>query len=128
MARTVEQLKDSILEYGFARTQYTGAINRWLDEGQRYIFRRAKLRNKEEKVIFNTEAGVATYSIMPSNFAQVTYVLNKSTNPECNLDSVHDLKKFNELALVFAQVNRCKFGVHSFLKASFLMFPLLGSS
>lgn len=97
MARTVEQLKDSILEYGFARTQYTGAIIRWIDEGQRYIFRRAKLRNKEEAVEFTTTPSVTNYSILPSNFAQVTYVLNKSTNPESNLDSVHDLKKFNEL-------------------------------
>lgn len=96
MARTVAELREAILSYGFAETQYTTHVTRWIDEAQRMIFRRANLRNKEIAREYTTEVGKDELEL-PSDFAQVTYLLNK-TAPQYNMESAENIKAFNEYA------------------------------
>lgn len=94
MPRTLEQLRSSVLDYGFSPQKYSSSVDRWIDEAQRMVFRRANLRNKEVNFGFNTVAGTKEYAL-PTDFASVTYLFSE-TKPGFNLENFRTIQEYNE--------------------------------
>lgn len=97
MARTVQELTEAVLRYEFAPGKYTADIRRWLDDAQRMIFRRTKLRVGETAYAFTTVSGTEGYST-PPDFASIVFVniVEASGQRKNSLDSVTDFKEFAE--------------------------------
>lgn len=94
--KTVEQLRNSVTGYGFQPQKYNQYINSWIDEAQRYLFRRAGLRNKDSEFIYELEANKNEYPL-PDNFGGIHSVLLESVTPKRNLQQIFDIKSFDEL-------------------------------
>jgi hypothetical protein len=94
--KTVEELRNSITGYGFQPAKYNAYINSWIDEAQRYLFRRAGLRNKDTEETINITAGKNEYPL-PSNFGGIHSLLLESVVPKVNLQQIFDIKSFDEL-------------------------------
>jgi hypothetical protein len=96
LPKTVEQIRSNVLEYGFSSQNYASRIDRWIDEAQRYMFRRAGLRNKETTSKFSTEAGKSEYSL-PANFSSVKSLFNDTVAPNLNMEVIQDIKEYDAL-------------------------------
>lgn len=94
--KTVEQLREAVTGYGFQPQKYNSYINVWIDEAQRYLFRRAGLRNKITEETINLTASKKEYPL-PSNFGSIHSVLLESVTPKRNMQQIFDIKSFDEL-------------------------------
>src|ERR1700740_1990502 len=94
--KTVEQLREGVTGYGFQPQKYNQFINVWIDEAQRYLFRRAGLRNKVAEQTINLTVAKKEYEL-PTNFGSIHSVLLESVTPKRNLQQIFDIKSFDEL-------------------------------
>lgn len=96
MPKTVEELTDSVLSYGFSALNYRTLIHRWVDEAQRNMFRQAGLRVKHKDFGFTTVVGTNKYEI-PSNFSSSISLrnLDQTSEGEVELTRFVDIKEFD---------------------------------
>lgn len=93
---TVQEIRENVLAYGFSSANFTSRINRWIDEAQRVMFRKAGLRMKEEAYEFETVAGTKEYSL-PSKFGSIVSLFNHTTEPHENLVEIESIKEYDEM-------------------------------
>lgn len=94
--KTVEELRETILSYGFNAQHYSALINAWIDEAQRVLFRKAGLRTKQTEYSFTTEPSIQGYEL-PQNFAKLVGIRNTHLDPNIGLKQYTDINSFQEL-------------------------------
>lgn len=72
---TTNELKDEVLSHQFSPQRYTANIYVWLDQGQKRVYRRSKLRTAQNAYDFITSADDRIYDV-PADYASFDRLIN----------------------------------------------------
>lgn len=95
MAKSVKEITNSVLGYGFAPNQYTKYIQGWISDANQYLFRRANLRARETVSEYITIANQAAYGL-PENFGSIDNVYLTTANSRTRLDPILSQERYDE--------------------------------
>lgn len=95
MAKTVKELRESVLSYGFNTRTYSSLINHWIDEAQRNIFREAGLRKKAKEKEYTATVGKAEYEL-PTDFANSISLRDLAETSDKTLRRIINIEEYDD--------------------------------
>lgn len=93
---TKTEIRDEVLAHQFSPSAYSARIEKWIDQGNRRIYRDADIRINSTTSTVNTIVGTSTYSL-PTDFNKIISLRNTSLAPNDNLEDIRDIRLYDEL-------------------------------
>lgn len=95
MPKTVKELTEAVLSYGFSSRNYEALIRHWIDEAQRNMFRQAGLRIKHRDYEFSTISGVKEYDL-PTDFGSSISLRDLEDTSEGELIRFRNIEEYDD--------------------------------